>query len=322
MVKKTHLHRGRHPLLRKNILGLTAASMLAGVGSQAMAGAPQDLGDMASGSGKGLGSYMSQVATKAMDATKAAVQAAKNHPVRTGVVLIGLVGTYVLYNYAKTHNFDRNEMLEPVQEHLMNFWEGLQGMGERAAATFGAYEEQINKAKMDMLQHSKNANVTEAWLKQNSGNASTHQLSLKEYFFNVSKTAADAAQNSLQKLQSIKPFSLESFLSPLKNMADQAYQTLPSVEGFFGSIKEETQGVQEAINQSTESFSPRYLGRKMAPMVGRLGGMSSQPTEGGLHPTVAQTAYKVFQVATEGMNKVKLFARPMSRVVEVYTGEE
>ena len=267
MFAKNHLPKGKHAILRKNILGLTAASMLAGVGGQAMAGGPQNLGDMDSGSAKGLGGYMSQAATKAMDTTKAVAQAAWNNPLKTGVVIIGVVGAYALYTYAKAHNFDTDEMMAPVKQSLGNFWEGLEEVGQRATATMGGYDSQIGMAKTQMREYSKQANAREAWLSKNSGDATAQQRKIYEHILEARRKGAEAAQESLQKLQNIKPFSLDSLLGPVRHMADQVYQSLPSVEGFFGSAQESAPGVQSG---PAEAFHPEYMGRKVPALAHRL----------------------------------------------------
>ena len=136
-------------ILRKSILGLTAATMLAGVGGQTMAAGPSPMMEPGDSSHASAGVMAVEptaghsIFTQGKNAAKSIYQAAIKHPYKTGALVIGAAAACGLYAYAKTNNYDTTQMMEGAQKSIETFWSDIRELGDRTAATVGWYDHEI-----------------------------------------------------------------------------------------------------------------------------------------------------------------------------------
>jgi hypothetical protein len=135
---KTNPAVSRKSIVKKSILALTAASMLGGLGSQAMAG-----GSVMEPGESTYSSSARKILMAPVHAAKTVASAVRNHPYKAGALIIGAVGTYAIYAFAKSNNYDPDQMLVAAKDSIRTFWPGVDDFSERVHETFTGQNEAL-----------------------------------------------------------------------------------------------------------------------------------------------------------------------------------
>ena len=214
----------RKALLKKSLLGLTAASMLAGAGHQARAGGPEFMEVAESNGGNSASKIVPDVADNnggILNGAKSAFQYVSEHKMMIGALLIGVIGTVYLVKFSADHNFDSEEMLKAAGEGINDFFGGVanlgqsalneaRGFGQSVKATMGGYDQEIDE-------HTQKIKAESAKFKESF--SQNPFVALREYLTGKTGERLALAKSNMQgsvermsELKAIKPLSfLPSF---------------------------------------------------------------------------------------------------------------